>query len=73
MISTTNKLTALVFAVSFLFTANVQADMVFGELNFTTDRTTYLEGVHGSDWVFSSVGEHTGGQGKNPWTQWTYF
>ena len=71
MISTT-RFTALVFAVLFLVVTNVRADLVVGELLFTTDRDTYLGGVHGSDWVFSDIGIHSGGQGGNPWTQWTY-
>ena len=67
-----NTIAALFVAI--LLVANVHADFVTddGKLEFTTDRTNYLEGVHGTDWVFTSVDSHTGGQGKNPWTQWTY-
>ena len=72
MTSTIYRFTALVFAVSFLVATNVRADLISGDLTFTTDRSIYLEGIHGSDWTFSAIGEHTGGQGKNPWTQWTY-
>ena len=72
MTSTTYRFTALVFAVLCLVASNVRADFVSGDLCFTSDRESYLGGVHGSDWVFFSVGEHTGGKGSNPWTQWTY-
>jgi len=64
----TNFLICLVFAVPLLLTANVQAEL----LHFTTDRTEYLGGVHGSDWKFTSVGNHTGGKGDKPWTQWAF-
>ena len=59
-------------AVLFLFAANTQADIVqIGAVKFTTDRTDYLGGVHGTDWGFTSVGQHTGS--NNPsWTQWTF-
>ena len=71
-ISIPYRFTALVFAVLFLVATNVRADLISGDLLFTTDRDTYLGGVHGSDWIFSGIKEHTGGKGGNPWTQWTY-
>ena len=73
MTTTAYRFTALVFVILFSVATNVRADFVSGDLSFTTDRDTYLGGVHGSDWVFSSVGTHTGGKGSNPWTQWTYI
>ena len=65
-------LLSFVFAVSLLVGATVRAEYVSGDLFFTTEKSNYLEGVHGSDWAFAAIGEHSGGQGKNPWTQWTY-
>ena len=61
----------LVFAVAFLIAVNVQADILRLDdvVNLTTDRVDYLGGVHGSDWIFTGVGKHTG-SGNPPWTKW---
>ena len=67
-----NNIIVLALAASFLVATNVRADFV--NLTFTTDRTNYLGGVHGSDWNFTSVGKHDGqGNGNGgPWTQWAF-
>jgi len=62
-----NNIIVLALAVSFLVVANVRADYI--DLTFTTDRTGYLGGVHGSDWIFTSVGAHTG-DNKPAFTKW---
>jgi len=71
-----NNIIGLVFAVSFLVAANVQADFItMGAVNFTQDQTDYLGGVQISDWSFTNIGNHTGGngQGRNTgWTQWRF-
>ena len=62
------KLVAIATAASFLFAANVQAGAL-PTAGFTTDRTEYLGGVHGTDWIFTGISGPTSGNG---WANWMF-
>ncbi|MCL2711224.1 MAG: PEP-CTERM sorting domain-containing protein [Planctomycetaceae bacterium] len=63
MTSTNNYKIGLVFTISFLIAANVQAEMI----NWFNDKDTYMNTVGTPDWTFGTFSQTTHTQGLRAW------